>query len=87
MNIVYGFGGMRGDGQCLAFRPTIPASWKGYSFRVTYHEAVIEIQVTQEQICCRTLNGRKVIVRLYGKVCELGPVTMEVPIVKGGGYE
>ncbi|HCM14276.1 MAG TPA: family 65 glycosyl hydrolase, partial [Lachnospiraceae bacterium] len=33
MNIVYGFAGMRSDGDILSFSPSIPAAWNGYSFR------------------------------------------------------
>ena len=49
MNIVYGFGGMRSDGDVLSFDPWIPAGWKGYLFHVNYRGAVITVEVDQEK--------------------------------------
>src|SRR5512138_1099684 len=43
MNIVYGFGGMRSDGEMLSFHPAIPAHWNGYSLQVYYRGSTIRV--------------------------------------------
>ena len=57
MNIVYGFGGMRSDGEMLSFSPSIPQSWKGYSFQVMYHGSVIRVEVSQDKANIRVVEG------------------------------
>ncbi len=71
MNIVYGFGGMRSDGEMLAFNPSIPARWKGYSFEVTYHGAVLRLEVSQGQAVIRVKAGAPVTLKIAGQVCEV----------------
>lgn len=66
MNIVYGFGGMRSDGERLLFNPTIPASWQAYSFRIIYQGANLCLNVNRESVELRSLNGVKASVRIYG---------------------
>ncbi len=41
MNIVYGFGGMRSDGELLSFEPSIPSHWSRYCFQVAYRGSVL----------------------------------------------
>lgn len=48
LNIVYGFGGVRSDGEALIINPTIPDIWKSYSFRLNYRGA---------KICVKVLRG------------------------------
>ena len=47
-SMIFGFGGMRTDGDVLIFQPTLPAQWKSYRFRVRYQGAVIEVRVNGE---------------------------------------
>jgi maltose phosphorylase len=67
MNIVYGFGGLRSDGELLSIAPTIPESWKSYQFRIVYNGAVICVAVDQNQVHIQTLEGENVTLRLYGE--------------------
>jgi maltose phosphorylase len=60
MNIVYGFGGMRSDGEMLSFNPTIPAHWQGYTFQVIYRGSVI-----------RVVDGEPVNVKIAGQVRQV----------------
>ncbi len=82
MNIVYGFGGMRCDGDGLSFSPSIPAGWDGYSFRIVYKEDVIVMKVTKEEIEISTLRGRDIYVQIYDKkvVLEKEPKKVAIPI-------
>ncbi len=71
MNIVYGFGGMRSDGELLSFAPSIPAHWKGYSFEVTYHGSVLRVEVSQGQAVIRVKEGVPVTVKIAGQAQEV----------------
>ncbi|MCM1143160.1 MAG: family 65 glycosyl hydrolase [Blautia sp.] len=71
MNIVYGFGGMRSDGECLTLQPMIPENWASYTFHVTYRNVVIEIRVEKMRVVLKLKQGEWVRIRLYGKECEL----------------
>jgi maltose phosphorylase len=66
-SLVFGFGGMRTDGDVLIFQPTLPDQWKAYRFRVRYKGAVIEVQVDHERAKFQVISGSPVIVRIYGK--------------------
>ncbi|MCD8295792.1 MAG: family 65 glycosyl hydrolase [Clostridia bacterium] len=46
MNVVYGFGGLRSDGETLSLSPLIPDMWKSYSFKITYHGVILKVSVT-----------------------------------------
>lgn len=80
MNIVYGFGGMRSDGSELSFSPSVPNGWDGYSFRVSYRNSVIFVDVNREDVTFRTSEDVPVTVKVYGKTVELGRDTKTIPI-------
>lgn len=81
MNIVYGFGGMRSDGDGLEFAPMIPAAWKSYSFRVCYRGAVLVLTVGKEWLKVENLNGVETKIKVYGKEYNLhkGEVLISIP--------
>ncbi len=68
MNIVYGFGGMRSDGDGLSFHPTIPEHWKSYSFQITYQGSILRVEVTQNDASFRILDGSSVEIEVNGLV-------------------
>ena len=80
MNIVFGFGGLRCDGEVLTMAPVIPKGWKGYSFRVAYGEDVIVVKVTGKEVELSTLHGKKVTLLLYGKKVVLGGEILKTEI-------
>jgi maltose phosphorylase len=80
MNIVYGFGGMRSDGEILSFKPSIPAHWKGYSFQVRYHGSVIRVEVSQGEALFRVVEGRPVTVKADGQAREISREGISVKI-------
>lgn len=67
MNIVYGFGGMRSDGEQISFAPSIPGAWKGYSYRVHYQKDVIQVEIDKEKATFQTVNGTEITVVIYGQ--------------------
>jgi maltose phosphorylase len=71
MNIVYGFGGMRSDGEVLSFNPTIPAHWKGYSFQVLCRGSVIRVETSQEKAALRVVQGEPLTVQIRGEVRKI----------------
>ncbi len=53
INIVYGFGGFRSDGEKLILNPIIPPMWEKYSFKLHYLGNTIKVEVNQE--CVRII--------------------------------
>jgi maltose phosphorylase len=47
MNIVYGYGGLRTDRKPFKLNPSIPKTWKSYSFKFQIKETKITVEVTQ----------------------------------------
>ncbi len=47
LSLVYGFGGMRDDGDELGFDPSLPGSWSTLSFAVTSHGQRLRVTVTR----------------------------------------
>lgn len=66
MNIVYGFGGVRTDGEKLIIAPSIPKIWKSYSFKIAYRGATLHIKVSQGQVRVETI-GEPVTAVVLGK--------------------
>lgn len=65
-SMVFGFGGMRTDGDVLSFRPSLPARWGSYRFRVCYREAVLEVKVSRAGAEFRVVRGPAVAIRING---------------------
>lgn len=67
MNIVYGFGGLRTDGDEISLSPSIPKDWDKYSFNITYGGDTIKVNVTSDGVDMKTKNGNEVRLKLYDK--------------------
>jgi maltose phosphorylase len=80
MNIVFGFGGMRTDGDILVFAPSIPKKWKSFSFRIVYQDAALNIAVDKARVRFKT-DGKTVSLKIYGKTCTIGSdeVSINIP--------
>ena len=70
MNIVYGFGGMRSDGDKLSFSPSIPVGWETFSFRIhiydkLYQNNILIIEVMQENIRVSLLEEGQIEIKIY----------------------
>lgn len=79
MNIVYGYGGMRSDGDILVFAPSIPKIWKSFSFRIMYQQALITISVQKETVQFKT-DGKPVKIMVYGNEYSIGNQGTEIII-------
>jgi maltose phosphorylase len=65
MNIVYGFGGMRSDGERLLFRPVLPRPWQAYRFRIRYRGSTIAVAVGKENAEFQVVDGPPVRIGIY----------------------
>ncbi len=80
MNIVYGFGGMRADGELLSFVPSIPDCWKAYSFRIGYRGSVILVEISKTEAAFQVLEGNEVFIHIYGKEYTLDHSKVKIEI-------
>lgn len=67
MNIIYGFGGLNSDGDKLSLAPCIPGSWKKYAFSLKTKDRVLSVEVEQEKLTLRLVEGESVALRLYDR--------------------
>lgn len=81
MNIVYGFGGVRTDGDHLLLAPMIPQNWQSYRFNITYQEQLIEVVVSQETSQFRVSEGNDVRVTIYGNEYKLSQTALELTTI------
>ena len=78
MNIVFGFGGFRCDGDEFSFSPKCPKRWKGYSFRLAIRDCVVFVRVSGEDAEFTLLSGDELTVSIYGKQVTLGKDTLKL---------
>lgn len=51
MNLIYGFGGLKSDGDCLSFHPVLPKQWTAFSYRLYVMEtAILTVHITQKVV-------------------------------------
>ena len=81
INIVYGFGGMRSDGEVLKFNPSIPKAWDSYSFKVVYKDTVLSVKVNKESVNFSVIGDKSITVVIYDKEYEIDSqgVTILIP--------
>ena len=79
-SMVFGFGGMRTDGDILSFQPMLPAKWKSYRFRICYRGAVLEVRVNTEGAEFQIISGSVVAVQIYGKeyILDKGGIAIQL---------
>jgi maltose phosphorylase len=84
VNIVYGFGGIRSDGEVLVCNPTLPAQWEGYEFRILYRKIRIRIKVSKEEVSLSTEDpvAEPIPLLLYGKRFFFDATGLKIPLSK-----
>ncbi len=80
MNIIYGFGGMRSDGETLSFAPSIPVRWSSYRFPVMYQKVLLQLEITRDNVRISTLEDKSVTVLLYDNTYLVDGHGITVPI-------
>jgi maltose phosphorylase len=66
MNIVYGFAGLRSDGDILSLSPRLPETWENLSFKLLHRGVGIEVFISRNEIYLRTSGDKKLAVKVYG---------------------
>ena len=67
LNIVYGFGGLRSDGEYLKIAPTCPEGWQSYQFRIQYLGKAIHVSVTPTEVVFACDADLSVPIMIYNK--------------------
>jgi len=78
LNMVYGWGGLRTDGDLLSFIPAIPRKWREFSYRLRCRGSILEVTVGRKSAIFRVVKGASVRARIYGKVHEITAAGLDV---------
>ena len=70
-NIVYGFAGLRSDGDLLRFAPQLPDRWSSLGFSVTYRGRVIRVRMERRGTCFTLEQGDGMHALVYGRDIRL----------------
>ena len=71
-NIVYGFAGLRSDGDALSFAPHMPERWKTLQFSVSYRGSVLAVRMEREKTVFLVRDGAPISLQVYGKQYLIG---------------
>ena len=77
-NIVYGFGGLRSDGEMLSFAPHLPKRWRQLSFSLTYKGRVLSVQMEPKETIFRLKTGAPVSLLVYDAPHTLGEEALRI---------
>ena len=71
MSIVYGFGGMRINGEMLYFDPKLPNQWEKLSFHLRWRKSILRIVIDANGFSVENIQGDKTNFNVHGKVHTL----------------
>ena len=80
LNMVYGFGGLRSDGDVLSLNPSLPKNWQAFTFRLLYRDSLLQVKVSRDSISMQTVEGAAVALDVFGQRCEVGAEPVSVPL-------
>ena len=72
VNIVYGFAGLRSDGDLLRFAPRLPARWSRLSFSLLWRGRVLAVEMQTEKTLFTLRQGGPMELLAYGTRHTLG---------------
>lgn len=78
MNIVYGFGGMRTDGEIVSFRPCLPQKWKRYAFTIIVKGSTLTVKVEKGNATFKVVEGDKIDAYIFDKKYAIGKEGLEI---------
>jgi len=84
LNMVYGFGGLRTDGDVLIFKPSIPEKWNSFSFKLLYKGALLSVRVDKEKAEFKVLSGSNITVKVYDEQYNVDSNGIEVQLQELG---
>lgn len=73
MSVIYGFAGMKDYNGKLRFNPKIPEHWNRLRFRLTMNNQFFEIDINQETVTYKLLEGSSLVIEHLGKEIKLKP--------------
>ena len=79
MNIVYGYGGLRSDGEKLLLNPVLPKEWKSLEFGVRVRDSVVRVHLTPEESSIKTVSGPALSLSIWGKEYQVGAEGVKLP--------
>jgi len=79
MNIVYGYGGLRSDGEKLLLNPVLPKEWQSLEFGVRVHGSAVRVRLTPEATSIKTVSGPPLKLNIWGKDYEIGSEGARLP--------
>ncbi len=78
-NIVYGFGGLRSDGEVLRFAPRLPERWRRLRFSLTYKGRVLTLCLEPDRTIFQLRSGEPISLLVYDELRTLGSEPLIVP--------
>ena len=78
-NIVYGFAGLRSDGDQLFFAPHLPERWRRLRFSLTYKGRILSVTMEQDRTTICLQSGAPVELLVYGKPYTLDEGALVIP--------
>jgi maltose phosphorylase len=78
LTFVYGFGGLRADGQTLTFNPSMPKNWESFSFNIMYKNTRLNIRINRNSVHLRTFADITIPVVVFGKEYSLDKRGLEI---------
>ncbi|HBC86155.1 MAG TPA: family 65 glycosyl hydrolase [Lentisphaeria bacterium] len=82
MNVVYGFGGLRTDGECLSFRPSLPKKWKSFKFSLRYLGRILNVRIDRKVVRLEIGGKGAIKVEVFDKSYSIGDKPLEVKMPK-----
>jgi maltose phosphorylase len=86
MNIVYGFAGLRSDGEELVLNPALPLQWTEYEFTIFYRNIHIRVRVSVDEVTLSTgeKTNEAIPLKIYGKLFSFNSDGLKIPLEKRG---
>ncbi|MEX2382132.1 MAG: glycosyl hydrolase family 65 protein [Opitutales bacterium] len=73
MNFVMGFGGLRFDGPCLQFDPSLPGAWTSLRYRLQHRGRSLRISIDSTTCTVELLSGEELPIEVCGNSHTLRP--------------
>lgn len=70
-NIVYGFAGLRSDGEQLSFAPHLPDRWEKLSFSITYRGRILRVRMESGKTAFLLQEGEPIRLKIYSDLYTL----------------
>ena len=78
INVLYGFGGMRSDGDIVSFAPSIPEDWTSYSFGVLVHGVRVKVEINHK--FAKFTPDSEITLKIYGEAMKIDKAGVEIGV-------